>query len=364
MKEEKIKLLAVNDPAVLGYLPLREEMEQKLDQPIQIDVVAWADYYPVMLQIFQGKADYDIFMVAGHLWLRDFVEKGYLHELNYDSSPLLNAVAKEMKYQDKLYLSPSFCDGHLVVYRKSMLGREMPKVITPKEYMALAGELFQYGYPIAMKAHASEIFTDALPFLRMTGARIYDEKGDYCWKGEAAAEGLANYCAMKRYAVSGTERFGNEEIAEAIRQKNVPLTITWSGQMGSVMNEKCMEPEDIGFSSLTTGWNVTWSFAVSSKSRKKESAEKLLAYFRMPEIDAITGKYSGAPVCKQNYTKQGSPWYSVQMEMIEHSVPFPAVKNSGAKNGILYEEIYRAFTGAVDPQTAVDTAEKRIAELE
>lgn len=33
---------------------------------------------------FNGEADYDIVMVAGHLWLRDFVEKDYLAELNYD----------------------------------------------------------------------------------------------------------------------------------------------------------------------------------------------------------------------------------------------------------------------------------------
>ena len=362
--EKKLKILAVQDPAVFGYVPMQAEMEKAAGMPVQLDIVPWAEYYPTMLQIFSGQAEYDIFMVAGHLWLRDFVEKGYLQELHYDMQAILPRVAEEMKYQGKTYLSPSFCDGHLVVYRKSMVGKELPEMLTAKEYMDLAKELAQRGLPIAMKAHASEILTDALPFLRMTGAGIYGDAGEFVWEGAAAEEGLQAYCRLKQYALPQTETYGNEEIADAIRQKKVPLTITWSGQMGAVVNRDCIEPEDLGYAALQTGWNVTWSFAVSAQSRNKETAEKVLAFLRSPKADAVAGSYSGAPICKQSYTgKEISPWYPVQLKMIEKAQPFPPVSNSGEKNGILYEEIFRAFTGQISPQTAVEHANSRMKAL-
>ncbi|MDO4764838.1 MAG: extracellular solute-binding protein [Eubacteriales bacterium] len=360
--EKKLKILAVKDPAVLGYVPLQAEMEKAIGMPVQFDIVPWAEYYPTMLQIFSGQADYDIFMVAGHLWLCDFAEKGYLHELSYDLKPLVTSVAEEMKYRDKIYLSPSFYDGHLVVYRKSLLGKELPDKISPQEYIRLAKEMAKQGRPIAMKAHASEILTDALPFLRMEGAKIYDQNGKYCWYGDEAEKGLAEYCHLRQYAIVGTETYGNEEVANAIHRKEVPLAITWSGQMGVVVGKDCLEPEDLGFSALETGWNVTWSFAISVCSSNKEAAEKLLEYLRTPKVDEIVANYSGTPIREQTYEigEKQQAWYAAQRKMMEVARAFPPVEKSGEKNGILYEEIYKAFIGQISPQTAIERAKSRI----
>uniref|UniRef100_UPI0006D2B1B8 hypothetical protein n=1 Tax=Clostridium sp. NkU-1 TaxID=1095009 RepID=UPI0006D2B1B8 len=70
-----------------------------------------------------------------------------------------------------------------------------------------------------MKADKSEIFTDALPFLRMYGGDAYDSDGSAVCGKEEAVKGLQSYIELRSCAVDGTERFGNGEIAEAVRQK-------------------------------------------------------------------------------------------------------------------------------------------------
>lgn len=78
---KKIKILAVQDPAVSVYVDSRLDLLRKFpkkDVEAEFDIVSWDDYFETMMKSFQGNADYDIVMVAGHLWLRDFVEKGYL----------------------------------------------------------------------------------------------------------------------------------------------------------------------------------------------------------------------------------------------------------------------------------------------
>ncbi len=368
MSEKVLKVLAVDDPAVFAYTDRELGILEKYGKPVEFEIVPWSEYFPKMTDVFEGKASYDIVMIAGHLWAYDLVKKGCLAPLSYEDEDILPVIAREMEYEGKKYLSPSFCDGHIAVYRKSVvknaLGELPGEVISPEEYIRIAKLIFEKENrpSLAMKADASEIFTDALPFLRMFGEDVYTEDGINCGSSKIV-EGLEQYCSMKKYALPSTDKFGNGEVADAIRTGKAPLAITWSGQMGVVMAG--LDADDLGFATLSTAWNVTWSFAVSTKSGMKAEAEDFLKFLRSPEIDRLAGEKSGAPVRLSSY-KAGAdshPWYDCQVRMFENAKPLLCRENAGDLNGVLYGEIAEAFAGRKTPQAAMKDAETKIKEM-
>lgn len=369
MNNTAIKVLAVADPAVAVYIDKKLNILEKFRGEVQMDVVPWAEYYSTMLDVFSGKASYDVVMVAGHLWMSDFIDKGYLAPIEFEPEDILPVIIQEITYDNKVYLSPSFCDGHMIVYRKSILEKKYGKLfdytISPDEYIKAAvciGDKEGMA-PVAIKAHPSEIFTDALPFLRMNGQDVYDRKTkDSICDHTGVIKGLERYCELKKYAPMETDTFGNEEIANVIQKKKAAMVVTWSGQLGVVYNHECLEPEDLGFATFETSWNVTWSFAISANSKNKSKANELLRFLRSPQIDAIAGAYSGAPVRRQSYLNgmEKYPWYDCQLYMFEKAKPLPNIQCAGDKNSILYEEIFSAFSGEKSPEKAMSDAKQRI----
>lgn len=368
---KKIKILAVQDPAVSVYVDSRLDLLKKFPQKdveAEFDIVSWDDYFETMMNSFQGNADYDIVMVAGHLWLRDFVEKGYLQEISYDFEDILPVIAREMQYKGKTYLSPSFCDGHMIAYRKSAVekaaGKLPGEIMTADEFVDIAEKLHKAGYqnPIALKAAKSEILLDALPYLRSGGKDVYiqTDKEVSCNIAQLENE-LEKYVSLRKFAPEDTHTYGNDDIREMLSDKKAMMATTWSGQLGVVMKD-CKEKEDIGFSTFDTAWNVTWSFAITRVSKNKEEAQELLEYLRSPEIDALAGECSGAPVRKSNYEKGADiyPWYRVQLRMIEeYAEPFPPIAEAGDMNGLLYDAVYSAFTGEKTIRQAIDEAQAK-----
>ena len=78
---EAIKVLAVDDPAVQGYVKPEYDILGRYGKPVVFDILPWELYYPKMMEALTGQADYDIVMAAGHLWLQELVEKNYLAPL-------------------------------------------------------------------------------------------------------------------------------------------------------------------------------------------------------------------------------------------------------------------------------------------
>lgn len=369
-----VKVLAVADPAVFVYTDKKLGILSEFKKAeVQFDIVAWENYYPAILAALEGNADYDIVMIAGHLWLRDFAEKDYLCEIDEHDSDILPIIAEEMKYNSRTYLSPSFCDGHMVVYRKSILKKyniDFENVITVDELIHAVktiNNLPKDIKPIALKAHPSEIFLDALPYLRHSGIDIYDGKTyEINCNNEHIIDGLEKYLSLAAFAPSDTKNYGNNEIKEAIAKKQVAIGVTWSGQLGVVVDDGCIDPKDLGFATFNTAWNVTWSFAISSKSKNKVIAKELLQYLISKPVDKIVGEYCGAPVRRSSYIEGRNKyeWYRCQLKMIEECAkPFPNIKNAGEKNSVLYEEIYKALTGEKDAKMALCDAQMRIDQI-
>ncbi len=363
---DPVKVLAVDDPAVKAYVdPDLGVLAGWGGGGVIFDIVPWDRYMAVMEDALAGRVDYDVVMVAGHLWKRDLVERGRLLPLGGLDSDILPAVARECSYGNETYLSPSFCDGHMVVYRKdsgagSLLGDNGAVAVTPADYLEAARSLGPGS--TAVKADASEIFTDALPFLRMYGGDAYDVRGVPVCDSEAAIAGLETYLELRSFACGNAAESGNAEVAAALVGGSAALGITWSGQMGVVMAE-CGDREAFGFRTLTTAWNATWSFAVCAATPRPDAAKSLLVYLRSPDVDRVVGAASGAPVRESSYRAgmDEYPWYRCQLEMIgTWARQLPDIRNAGARNACLYEEIHKCFAGGQSAADGLARAKKRI----
>lgn len=362
MKE--LKVLAVADPAVVFLKEQKDifaRFEKQTGIKLTFDIKPWADYYPALLNSFK-EYEYDIVMVAGHLWLKDFVNNNYLAPIvnsfskEYDYEDILLSIRKECMLDDNIYLVPLFCDGHMFVYRKSRLENDFSEKTTISEMMNAVKAYKGAGNAFTQKAHASEIFLDFLPYLRNRGQRAFDEKGMMAFNNEEGIKALEDYMSMKNHCIDNVENNGNDEVMKDLQSGNCAMGITWGGQLGQVMNDDCKAREDMEFSYLDTSWNVSWSFALNRLCQNKDSAMEFFEYITSKEMDVKVGDFSGNPIRKSTYENDNDehPWYSALIKMLESAEPLENLENTGELIGISTKEIYEAYLGNITPKAAIE----------
>lgn len=326
MEKRVLKILAVDDPAVRGYLELGiiQAYTETTGQAIEFNSVSWAEYGDMYQQIIEDNQEYDIFMVAGHLWLSELLEKELIMPLELPKAELLEKVLDEVTYNGEQYLSPSFCDGHLFVYRKSYFEKwqmELPsKHITIAEIMAWAQGFNQAETinPIAMKAASSELFLDILPYFRATGIEPVTTQGEAITDYQLLTEGINWYKELLTLTDEQYRYLDNEGIKESIQQNRAIMTTTWNGQMGAIFNEDCLNKDELGFATIEGSWNVTWGFCIHKKSGNQVASQKFLTYLLSRDVATQIGEYSGAPVLKPLLTDEPShyPWFDSHYQLV------------------------------------------------
>lgn len=357
---EGVRILGVADPAMEGYRD--EAMRELASEPFSLDLLDWAAYHAAMQESLYGDAEnpYDIVMVPGHLWLRDLVEDGVLDPLGQIASEedVFPALRSDLSYRGQRYLVPCFHDGHIVVWRRDFVCEPFPTRLTPQEYIGRLAAEYAAGRRrfLAIKAHPSEIFTDALPFLRMAQKDVYGADGAPLCDTRATAEGLLTYCALRKYALLGTEAFGNEAVMDALLSGEAGIAVTWSGQLACLGDRA----DAFGYSMLTTGWRAVWSFAINARSRQKEACLSLLRDFGSEAADRILYPHSGAPLHEAVFEEVALPWKEAVRQMAEEARPLPFLRFAGEKNGALGRAVARAFSDAESPEDALREAAEEI----
>lgn len=380
--EKKLKILAVGDPAVYAYIKkdfnIINSFEMSNNVEVDFNIIEFSYYYNKMYDSLQSSHEYDIVMIAGHLWLHDFVKNGFLAPVNfadnYHEEDFLLPIGSEIELNGIPYLYPSFCDGHVLVYRKSIieqeLGIKLSSVVDTDTIISLANKAngIQGMNGIALKAHSSEIFLDFLPYLRNENIDAFDSKNHSpSFNNNKGLLALNKYIHLQSVAPKRTVKFGNEEVMRYFQNKKVAMMVTWGGQLGFVMGKECIDKEDVGFAAVKTAWNVTWGFAIDSHSTNQKIANKFLSYLTSGERDSVIGSYAGSPLRKKTYETDNGihPWYPVHLELIEkYATPLPKMNNSVSKQGPLYEHLYLALLGKEMPEEALREAEKEIIKIE
>ncbi|MFK5883307.1 MAG: extracellular solute-binding protein [Candidatus Izemoplasma sp.] len=367
-----INILAVGDPAVDVYVDQEQHIiknyEQKNNIKINFDIVPWVDYYDTLINSFKSYT-YDIVMVAGHLWLNDFVANDYLLEIKVDKSEnysyfdFLPNIRKELTKSNKQYLLPSFCDGHILMYRQSQIKETINDTIDIDEILSIVkNNVTADKSTFVLKSHPSEIFLDFLPYLRNNGNSFIDPSGLPLFNNKEVINSLKTYLSLKEYSSNGIENFGNEEVKNEIQLNKCKLGISWSGQLGQIMNNDCIDPDDIKFMNIKNSWNVTWSFALNKHTTNIDEATDFIHYLTSKKIDKLVGAHCGNPTRGSSFVNGFNkyPWYKAVYDMINTSTPLNTPSSLGRSMGIMTSYLTKAINNELSTSEAIALASEDI----
>lgn len=378
-----VKVLAVGDPAVYGYvdpqLGIIESFQQRSGISVEFEVLPWEQYGDRLFAVAaERKPAYDIVMIAGHLWLAQFVNAGYLEPLDdygalnteeFDAKDIHPAIASEMRYKGSSWLVPSFTDGH-IVYADSATSELLSRaeLQDPRRYVDLAQRLSKtelpHLAPVVMKVAPSEIFLDWLPYLYSFGGECFGPSGEPLFAEDAGHEALEYYLRLTAFLSKKHAPYGNEQVAAALRNGEAAFGLSWGGQAGVIVSEEHANNEYFVYETPQYPWNVTWSFGVLSASSNKHDAVELLAYLGSREVDCHIGVYAGSPVRKSTYRdaalRKRCPWFTAQEQLLERARRLPHLPKLGSLITPLYAELSRAFRGECTASEALITAREAV----
>ena len=360
-----LKILAVADPALAAYTDKNLNIFQGFEGTVSFEQFKWADYIQKLNQSLYESLDFDIVMIPGHLFLKDLVTKNLLYKTLKHKAPYFKSLYYDLEINNQNYALPSFYDGHIIVYRKGYdkrLDSNESLYLSTDEFCDIAKTSFKGKF--SLKAHPSEIFTDALPFLRFFDAQnnlvdVFNDDGTVR-DLTIFEKRLLKYCDLKDYAIDNTHLFGNDEVANAFIENKTNLMVTWSGQLSLINNKMPLNNKDFGFKTFDSSWSVTWEFVILQKSKQKDKALELFEYLQSLDIDTKCFTYSGTTLRQDNAINY--PWKDANTALLNSYTPLPHPKNSNI-NAFLYEYIYKAFTRELSPHDALCEANLKIKQL-
>lgn len=368
-----LTILGPDDPAL-------QALEQAcIEQPqlnARVEIIPWTDYRNKLLDALKSPVTpYQAVCVPGHVWLPELTHAEYFFNLNeltgevkpstlaaYDANGLMPSVKAECHYQNQWVMLPLFTDGHIVFYRSDLL--ELPKQIRPSdlESYAKAMNLPDGMFPLALKAHASEILLDWLPYLWERGGDLFDEHLHPIFNSPASVDALKYYISLKKFAPPETHQFGNNEIASALTDGWVAAAVSWGGQAASIFDPKKNPFHAVmKTTSLANAWNATWGVCIPANQARQQAVETLNNLMQLMDLncDQNVTRIAGSPVRLSSYSPQQKeifPWLASQQAMLENCKTLPLLPQVGSFLGILYTAVHSAFTEAESPQQALDQA--------
>jgi len=378
-----LRILGPDDPAlnVLG-----DVLQAHSEWRATLTIVPWPEYRSKLMETLTAtQADFQAVCVAGHVWLPELADAGYLASLDFDRLPedliadyrfddILPAVAQESCIQGVQYMLPLFTDGHILFYREDRvtlsIGDDMP-VVSPHRLSELAAHAHHppQMYGLALKAHPSEIFLDWLPFLWEEGGDVLDPAGQPAFAGEAGIRALEVYCSLRHFCPPDTHTYGNAEIAQVIKAGRVGLATTWGGQAAAILLDSGNPHRYLYRTAIYPHpWNATWGVAIPANQTPALQKDVLAILLQAlgPEQDRQITRVAGSPVRRSSYGPdelERYSWLAAQYEMLRRAGTLPIHPKVGACLGALYESVYAAFTGQATPQEALNRAADRVRDI-
>jgi len=370
-----LKILGPNDPALAA---LEESLAAHPEVDAKVEIIAWENYRATLDECLAAPT-YQAVCVPGHIWLPQLAADGLLAPLDpllnqlppqtlaaYNADGIFESVAAECKFQDRRYILPLFTDGHIVFYRGDLMS--LPETMRPSEWHLYLEKLtLPAGMsPLALKAHASEILLDWLPYLWDFGGAVVDEHGKPVINSEAGIKALEYYTALKRFAPADTQDYGNGEILSALNEGRVAAAVSWGGQAAAIFdptNASRPRAAQMKTAALKGAWNATWGVCIPANQPETESTAALNALLQVmgADCDQRVTRIAGSPVRKASYSaeeKSKYAWLASQERLLEECRTLPADPAFGARLGGMYAAVHNAFTGKQSAAEALSEAAK------
>lgn len=373
----KYMILGPDDPALAV---LKQQLVDHPEWDAELKIVPWADYQGMMnASLAAEHSSYQAVCVPGHIWLPGLVADQKLEAFDnllpdiaeeviqeYNLADIIPAIYAESLIDGKQYLLPLFTDGHLIFYRKDLLDlSHVPDgILDPLSLPELLETLTLSAgqYPMALKAHASEILLDWLPYLWAHGGILMDDNHQPAFHSSEAIRALEFYISLKRFCPPDTHQYGNAEILNILKEGKTAFAVSWGGQAAPILDESNNPFRDvIGTATFTKPWNTTWgvSIPVNQPQATKQAILSVLFTAADKHQDCEVTRLAGSPVRMSSYSPdemQRFPWLLAQYTMLTRRTLLPTSPAFGKYLGPLYEKVYSAFMGEISVQEALNQA--------
>ncbi|MFZ5821774.1 MAG: ABC transporter substrate-binding protein [Chloroflexota bacterium] len=370
-----LKILGPNDPALAA---LEESLAAHPEVDAKVEIIAWENYRATLDECLAAPhATHQAVCVPGHIWLPQLAADGLVAPLDpmfeklplkitaaYNADGIFESVVAECKFQDRRYILPLFTDGHIVFYRSDLMS--LPETVRPSEWHShLQGQTLPKGMsPLALKAHASEILLDWLPYLWDFGGAVADEHGKPAFHSEAGIKALEYYTALKRFAPADTQEYGNGEILSALNEGKAAAAVSWGGQAAAIFDPtKNPHAAQMKTAALQGAWNATWGVCLPANQPEAESTAALNALLQVmgADCDQRVTRVAGSPVRKASYAaeeKSKYAWLASQERLLKDCRALPTDPAFSARLGGMYAAVHNAFTGKQPAAEALSEAAK------
>jgi len=329
------------------------EMGKKYKEETNVDVQVVGMPYnelkeAIVLDVKNKGGAYDL-VTLDDPWMPEFGEGKLLTNLdNYfpnglDSDFVEKSVAlgKYPYGTGSLYAFPMVGNVQLFYYRKDLLDKynltppktwddvlKIAKLITEKEAPNV------YGYVIRGQ-RGNPIVSDFLPVFWAYGGKVLDENNKPYVNSEAGIKAMETYLKLKKYSPKGVETFDTDQIANALTQGQVAMTIAWPAWVSKVDNPQSSKvvgkidfsvvPGQVKDSAAMIG---NWLLGIPSTSNNKEEAVKFLKWVTSKEVQKeMALKFGVPPTRKSLYNDkelvEKYRYYPSQLDALEHSVARP-----------------------------------------
>ncbi|WP_052210517.1 ABC transporter substrate-binding protein [Thermoanaerobacter sp. YS13] len=329
------------------------EMGKKYKEQTNVDVQVVGMPYnelkeAIVLDVKNKGGAYDL-VTLDDPWMPEFGEGKLLTNLDsyfpngLDSDFVEKSVAlgKHPYGTGSLYAVPMVGNVQLFYYRKDLLDKynltppktwddvlKIAKLITEKEAPNV------YGYVIRGQ-RGNPIVSDFLPVFWAYGGEVIDENNKPHVNSEAGIKAMETYLKLKKYSPKGVETFDTDQIANALTQGQVAMTIAWPAWVSKVDNPESSKvvgkidfsvvPGQVKDSAAMIG---NWLLGIPSTSNNKEEAVKFLKWVTSKEVQKeMALKFGVPPTRKSLYNDkelvEKYRYYPSQLDALEHSVARP-----------------------------------------
>lgn len=378
----KIHIIGPDDPALAAA---RQAISDHPEWDLDLQVTPWAEYRDVLMETLQAeKAPNQAVFVPGHVWIPELADAGLIANLEpliaslpgrvwqeYGWQDIIASIQQDSSYQGQRYMIPYFNDAHILFYREDLLdlGQEGPlPEVSPLDLLDLAQKAHHPPevYGIALKAHPSEIFFDWLPYFYAAGGEIADAALRPSFFSDAGIRALDTYCRLREFAPPNTHTYGNEEIAQVLRQGSATLVTTWGGQAAPIFLDSGNPFRDQYRSAVFPDpCGGTWGFALPANQSREDQlkALEILLALNSAGMDREVLIAAGSPVRAGSYTEeafQKYSWLRAQHEILQRIVFLPFDPRIGIYLGHLTQALCDAFLEEKSPEQALEDANASI----
>lgn len=326
----------------------KELVKEYTEAEIVIDDIAYDKLKEKEILNMQknGAGEYDLIYVA-EVWCPDYVKNGwllplndYIEKYNIDTSIYNQSLLESMTVDGQIYSLPTFTQTSILAYDEEAMQRYGKGVPATFDELIECAKWFKEneGTGIAIPAMQGQSAVDLFGGILYSCGGDFIEDGELVLDSEAAVQAIEIWQQLCLYAMEGSSTWHVDDVAQAVKDGNAPISISISGNCSSYLDpEQSAVAETIRFAKMPgingndyVGTANFWGWSIAKNSDNQEEAFKAAVWLTSPEQEKVAALANGSI--------SALPELAEDSEVLEEIPYLPAVTETLAYARILPTE--------------------------